>query len=177
MPYNKSFFALECRRRRRREHMAWTTPGEEIRTTLLNYTTRLSLERKTELKNIYGKAINPFWGEWTTPNQVIFVNLRNQENVLSNLKLAMLKELVGLGPHYYYVIKYYNFDFESLLMFVLHYLPKDKFCIYPEEETLEGPFLHSPWDILSRRICAGPSISINHYLAYLAYKVREIAPM
>ena len=40
--------------------MAWTTPGEEIGTTLLNYTARLLLERKTELENIYGKAINPF---------------------------------------------------------------------------------------------------------------------
>ena len=64
-------------------------------------------------------------------NQVIFVNLRNRENVLSNLKLAMLKEIVGLGPLYYCVIKSYNLDFESLFMLVLHYLPKEKFCIYP----------------------------------------------
>ena len=97
MPYNKSFFTLECRRRRI-EHMDWKTPGEEICTTLLNYTAHLLLEKKAELKNIYGKAINPFQGEWTTMNQVIFVNLRNRENVLSNLKLAIVKELVGLGP-------------------------------------------------------------------------------
>ena len=90
--------------------MAWTTPGEEIRTTLLNYTARLLPEKKAELKNIYGKAINPFQGEWMTMNQVIFVNLRNRENVLSNLKLAMLKEIVGLGPLYYCVIRSYNLD-------------------------------------------------------------------
>ena len=62
-------------------------------------------------------------------------------------------------------------------MLTLLYLPKDKFCMYPEKETLEGPFLHSPLDILGRRICAQPSISIDCYLAYLAYKPREIAPM
>ena len=78
--------------------MAWTTLGEEIRTTLLNYTAHLLPERKKDLKNIYGKAINPFQGEWTTMNQVIFVNLRNRENVLSKLKVAMLKEIFGLGP-------------------------------------------------------------------------------
>ena len=83
---------------RRRECMAWTSQGEEIRAALLGYTTRLSPEKKTGLKNIYGRVINPFWGEWTTLNQVIFENLRNRENVLSNLKLTMLKELVGLGP-------------------------------------------------------------------------------
>ena len=100
--------------------MAWKTFGEEVCAALLNYTACLPLEKKIELKTIYGKAINPFWGEWITLNQIIFVNLINQENVLSNLKLAMLKELVGLGPQYYCVIKSYNFDFESLFMFVLH---------------------------------------------------------
>ena len=94
-----------------------------------------------------------------------------------NLGLAMFKEAIGLGPYCYCIIQSYNLDFENLLMLTLLYLPKDKLCMYPKEETLEGPFLHSPWDILGRRICAQPSISINCYLAYLAYKVREIAPM
>ena len=76
--------------------MAWTSQGEETRAALLDSTFHLSQEKKAELKNIYGKVINPFQGEWTTLNQVIFVNLRNRENVLSNLKLAMLKELVVL---------------------------------------------------------------------------------
>ena len=89
----------------------------------------------------------------------------------------MLKEAIGLGPHHYCIIKSYNLDFENLLMLTLLYLPKKKNCMYPEKETLEGPFLHSPWDILGRRIYAPPSISIDCYLAYLAHKVREVAPM
>ena len=124
--------------------MAWTSQGEEICAALLDYTIHLSPKKKAELKSIYGKAINPLQGEWTTMNQVIFVNLRNRENVLSNLKLAMLKETVGLGPQYYYVIRSYNLDFESILMLILHYLPKDKFCIYPEDESFRGPFLYAP---------------------------------
>ena len=77
-------------------------------------------------------------------NQVIFVNLRNKDNDLSNLKLAMLKEIVGLGPQLYCIIRSYNLDFESLLMLVLHYLPIDKFCIYSKNESLRGPFLYEP---------------------------------
>ena len=151
--------------------MAWTTPREEICTTLLDYTACLLLEKKAE--NIYDKVINPSRGEWTIMNQVIFVNLRNRENVLSNLKLAMLKEFVGLGPQYYYVIKSYNLDFESLLMLVLHYLPKEKFCIYPENESLRGPFLYEPWKFLGQRICNRPTISLERYLAYLEYQARS----
>ena len=66
------------------------------------------------------------------------------ENVWDNLRLAMLKEAIGLGPHHYCIIHSYNLDFENLLMFTLLYLPKAKFCMYPEEETLGGPFLYSP---------------------------------
>ena len=76
--------------------MAWTSQGEEVWLALRNYTAQLTPEKKAKLKNTYGKAIDPFLGEWIAMNQVIFVNLRNRENVLSNLKLAMLKEIVGL---------------------------------------------------------------------------------
>ena len=75
--------------------MAWTSQGEEVCVALLDYIACLTPEKKAKLKNIYGKAIKPFWGEWTAMNQVTFVNLRNRENFLSNLKLAMLKEIIG----------------------------------------------------------------------------------
>ena len=89
----------------------------------------------------------------------------------------MLKEAIGLGPHCYCIICSYNLDFENLLMLTLLYFPKAKFCMYLEEETLGGPFLYSPWDAMGRRICDRPSISIDCYLAYLAYKVRTIIPL
>ena len=107
-------------------------------------------------------------------NQVIFVNLRNKENVLSKLKLATLKEIIGLGPLYYCVIRSYNLDFESLLMLVLHYLPKENFCIYPKNESLRGPFLYEPWKFLGQRIYNRPTISLEGYLAYLEYYARSI---
>ena len=116
----------------------------------------------------YDKAVNPFFGEWTNLNGITFVNLQNRENVWDNLGLAMLKEAIGLGPQCYCIIQSYNLDFENLLMLTLHYLPKIKFCMYLEDETLGGPFLYAPWDILGRSICAQPSISIDCYLAHRA---------
>ena len=157
--------------------MAWTLQGKDVRETLSRYVPWLDPQKKAELGHMYDKDVNPFSGEWTNLDVTTFVNLQNRENVWDNLGLAMFKEAIGLGPLCYCIIRSYNLDFENLLMLTLLYLPNEKFCMYPKEETLEGPFLHSPWDTLGRRICALPSISINCYLAYLAHKVREVTPM
>ena len=122
----------------------------------------------------YDKAVNPFLGEWTNFNEITFVNLQNRENVWDNLGLAMLKEAIGLGPQCYCIIQSYNLDFENLFMLTLLYLPEAKFCMYHEDETLGGPFLYTPWDILGRMICGKPSISIDCYLAYLAHRARVL---
>ena len=158
--------------------MAWMSQGEDVFAILTQYIAQLSPQKKAQLGHTYDKAaVNPFSGEWTSLDGITFVNLQNRENVWDNLGLAMLKEAIGLGPQSYCIIRSYNLDFENLLMLTLLYLPKAKFCMYPEEETLGGPFLYSPWDTMGRRICGRPSISIDCYLVYLAYKVRQIAPM
>ena len=78
--------------------MSWTSQGEEVLATLTHYVAQLSPRKKTELRHIYDKTIDPFLEEWTNLNEVTFVNLRNKENVWSNLSLATLKEAIGLGP-------------------------------------------------------------------------------
>ena len=130
--------------------MAWTSQGEEVLETLTQYVVQLSPLTKAKLGHTYDKAINRFSGEWTNLNGITFVNLQNREIVWDNLSLAMLKEAIGLGPQCYYIVQSYNVDFENLLMLTLHYLCKIKFCMYPEDQTLGGPFLYTPWDILGR---------------------------
>ena len=157
--------------------MAWTSQGEEVLATLTRYVARLDPQMQAKLGHTYNEAVNPYSGAWTNLDGITFVTLRNRENVWDNLGLAMLKEAIGLGPQHYCIIRSYNLDFENLLLLTLLYLPGTKFCMYPEGETLGGPFLHTPWDILGRRICSRPSISIDCYLAYLAHKVRAILPL
>ena len=157
--------------------MAWTSQGEEVLAVLNEYIARLNPQMQAELGHTYNKAINPYSGAWTNLNGITFITLRNRENVWDNLKLAMLKEAIGLGPQHYCIIRSYNLDFESLLLLTLLYLPRTKFCMYPEDETLGGPFLFTPWDNLGRRICTQTSISIDCYLAYLAHKARATLPL
>ena len=157
--------------------MAWASQGEEVLTALTHYVAQLNPRKKAELEHTYDKAINPFLEEWTNINEVTFVNLRNRENVWSNLSLATLKEAIGLGPQHYCVIHSYNFYFEILLMLTLHYFPKEKVCIYPKDETLRGTFLYAPWDILGQRIYTRFTISIERYLAYLEYRARAALPL
>ena len=78
--------------------MVWTSHDEKVQAALTNYVAQLNLRMKIKLRHIYGRAINPFLGKWKTLNEVTFVNLRNRENVWSNLSLATLKEAIGLGP-------------------------------------------------------------------------------
>ena len=102
-----------------------------------------------------------------------FCKFEKPRNVIENLSLAVFKEMVGLGSQWYCVIKSSNRDFKSFLLLALHYLPKENFCIYPEDETLSGPFLHAPWIDLGRNLCSWPTISIDAYIAYLELRVKE----
>ena len=61
-------------------------------------------------------------------------------------------------------------------MLALHYLPKAKFCMYLEEETLQGPFLRTLWETLGREIFARPTILDEDYVRYLMYRARESLP-
>ena len=119
----------------------------------------------------------PFLGSWKTLDRITFVKLKNQMNVLENLSLATLKEMIGLGPLLYCILRSYNPNFESLLILALCYLPKEKFCIYPNEEVLGGAFLYAPRDDLGQVICNWPTISIDCFLAYLHYRAQEAAPL
>ncbi len=153
--------------------MAWNSQGEQIRETLKNYAAQLKPAQKKDLEKYYDKAFAPFRGAWQELRGITYVNLTTRENVIENISLSVLKEMMGLGPQHYCVIRSFNPDFEALLFLALHYLPKDKFWMYPEEETLAGPFLHSPWSTLGREICNRPSISIEAHLEYLAMRIKQ----
>ena len=111
--------------------------------TLTHYIAQLNPRKMAKVRHTYDKAMDIFLGEWTTVNKFTFVNLRNRKIVWSNLSLATLKEAIGLGPQCYCVVCLYNFDFKALLMLTLHYLPRENFYMYPEDESLGGPFLYA----------------------------------
>ena len=97
-------------------------------------------------------------------NGVTFVSLRKRENVIENLSLAVFKKMVGLGSQWYCIVRSYNQEFKSFLLLVdLHYPPKEKFCVYPKDETLSRLFLCAPWIDLGRNLCSLPSLTFDEY--------------
>ena len=125
--------------------MAKESKGEEVHETLQSYVLQLDCDQQDTLCRTYDLKMSPFWGEWKTMNGLTFVNMGNRENVLNNLSLVLLKEMLGMGPRLYCIVRSYNREFESFLILALHYLPRDKICMYPRNETLLGSFLYSPW--------------------------------
>ena len=85
----------------------------------------------------------------------------------------MLKEALGLGAQKYCIIRSYNPDFESFMILVLLYLPRENFCMYSEDESLCGPFLHTPWDVVGHKILSQHTPTIVEYLAYLNMRVQN----
>ena len=81
--------------------------------TLKKYATQLGTQDKIGLNSLYDKAMAPFLGSWKTIDGITFVNLKNQMNVLESPSLAMLKEMMVLGPCLYCVLCSCNLDFES----------------------------------------------------------------
>ena len=95
------------------------------------------------------------------------------EDVIENLKIAMLMEAVGQGPQRY-CIHFEDTDdefsddypgFYCLLQLVLYALPQERMFIYPTGATLRGPFLHEPWLSRARAIQSRPSITEEEFAA------------
>ena len=61
---------------------------------------------------------------------------------LGNLRIAMLMEVVGVGPQRYCIVYDSSLDFYSKLKLILYSLPQEKMFLFPTSARLEGPFLH-----------------------------------
>ena len=88
-----------------------------------------------------------------------------------NLRLAVIKEIMGVGPEKYCVINNRTPHFESRLFLLVHFLPSSKFCIYPPALNLGGPFSRSPWLEIGEAICK--RTSGNERSLFLFVDLRE----
>ena len=79
---------------------------------------------------------------WQTRHNITRVTLWGKELVQDNTILAMIKEKLGLGPKYYWIVGSRASFFSDRLFYLSSILPWKKFCIRPEGLiTLQGPFL------------------------------------
>ena len=123
----------------------------------------MSLAKKQLLAKKYtevfcGQGSQHRWGNitWQTSMGITYVTLWTEEHVYNNLRLAMIKEMMGIGPCQYCVICDPVVNFESKLLLLVHFLPHAKFSMHPSTEDLKGPFLHSPWREIGEGILSRP---------------------
>ena len=91
--------------------------------------------------------------KWTTIDKVTFVTMWDEEHLLSNIRFAMIQELMKIGPAKYCIINSQELEFESKLLLLINYLPHEKMCLYPPKNDLGGTFLRSPWKEIGKSIC------------------------
>ena len=112
----------------------------------------MSSSSKNDLATYYSNAFfrheqQSGWNNvrWTTRGGVTFVTMWDEEHLYNNLRLAMIKEMMGVGPAKYCIVNNAMPHFESRLLLLIHFLPHKKTCFYPPREYLGGPFNYGPW--------------------------------
>ena len=106
-------------------------------------------------------------GPWkSSPNDdITCIQLFGEGYLLDNLRVAMLKEVVGLGPQRYCVVFNRAPHFYSKLKLIMAYLPHEKMFLYPATARLEGPFLLEPCLSRGRALFSRPSLTFDEYHA------------
>ena len=87
------------------------------------------------------------------------------DDLIDNLRIAMLMEAVRFGPQRYCIVFNSALDFYSKLKLILYSLPQEKMFLYPAGTMLGGPFLHAPWLSRAQALQAQPSITREEYAA------------
>ena len=100
-------------------------------------------------------------GPWRTSSagDITCVDLAWSPYLLGSLRIAMLKEVIGIAPQRYCVYVHSDDQFYRRLQLLMTCLPEEKIFLYPEGARLGGPFLLEPWQTRGQRVLGRPSLS------------------
>ena len=106
-----------------------------------------------------------YTGPWRTrpAGDITCVDLSMSPFLLGSLRIAMLREAVGIAPQRYCVVGYPDDQFFHRLQLLLTCLPEEKIFLYSEVERLGGPFLREPWLSRGRAILARPTLTAAEF--------------
>ena len=131
--------------------MAWASNEEQAMYVVRQHMRVMSSEKKNALVGCYSQLFFPqrenSWNDvkWATFYGVTFVTMWNEEHLYNNIRLAMIKEMMGLGPMKYCIVYNKMPNFLSKILLLLNYLPQKNMCFYPPCFFLDAPFDYSPW--------------------------------
>lgn len=147
--------------------MAWLSNEEQAMFFVRQHLEGSSYASRLDYYRLLREKIFPRRGwvweheNWDSYRGVTAATVFGNNHLLKNLSLAILGEMLGLGPEKYCIIDSDIPDFESRLLLVLRYLPLQKICLYPPRTTLGGPFSQPPWRAIGETLCACPSPEEN----------------
>lgn len=147
--------------------MAWTLAEEQALTIAHDHLWCSSIPEKFAFYDSVMTSLFPRRGwvweqeDWCTYKGITAASAFGDEHLERNLKLAIIGEMLGIGPNQYCIIDSDIPDFEDRLRLILEHLPARKICLYPPRAALGGPFSLPPWDTIGRSICGRPSLEDN----------------
>lgn len=104
-----------------------------------------TVERFTHCVFPEGPFISKRYNMWPTWGCITRIGFWGEKHVSKNVKVAMLKEKLGLGPKYYWIVRLESPRFASRIFWLMRMLPREKFCVVPGGALLGGPFKSPRW--------------------------------
>ena len=114
--------------------------------------TQMSSMRKDILIKYYSKLFfkessHDNWSNirWPTSHGITFVTMWDEEHLYNNIRLCMMKQLMGKGPTRYCIMNNRMPNLAARLLLLILFLPHQKMSFYPSPFVLTEPFRHPPW--------------------------------
>ena len=89
---------------------------------------------------------------WVTHDGITYVKTWGEDHLLNNLKVALMEELLGLGPHHYCILDNGLPELEKRILLLLYHLPPSKLCFYSKRGKMREISLGSPWKEIVKEI-------------------------
>ena len=105
--------------------MAWASTEEQAMYVVRQHMEVASLETKKTLIDLYTQLFFPqpdsSWSQvmWSNRCGVTFVTIWGEEHLRNNLRLALIKEMLGLGPMKYCIVNNMMPNFESKVLLLI----------------------------------------------------------
>ena len=90
----------------------------------------------------------------------------DEDHLVNNVKFALLKENLGIGPKQYCLVYEDNPNHIVPFAIVTALLPRHKMFVYPGGVTLDGMFENEPWLSRGVYVCSRASISKEEFHSY-----------
>ncbi len=126
---------------------------------------RLRFEQHVRASHFGPRRGGAFVGPWRTNprGDITCVDLVGSPYLLGSFRIAMLKEIIGIGPQRYCIYFNPGADFYRKLKLIMTYLPQEKMFLFPGETRLGGPFLQEPWLARGQALLSRPSLSLGDF--------------